>query len=75
MRIRSLLVLIAAGFTSCEPSPSRCAELCDPSTEFCLVTIGCRFLQNGDPNLFGEEDSYSCAPILSGARPRRHVTA
>jgi hypothetical protein len=61
--MRSLLVLIVLGFASCEPSQSRCAELCDPSTEFCVVTIGCRFLQNGNPNPFGEADRYRCAPI------------
>lgn len=45
---------------------SGCSDLCsqcDAATEVCRLQRGCRFLQNGNPNPFGEPDSVRCEPL------------
>lgn len=61
-------VLLAALFvvslaTSCTRPDPQCQGKCDALTEVCVAQLGCAFLQNGNPNPFGEADSYSCIAL------------
>jgi hypothetical protein len=59
MRALLAFVLVAA---SCDLDP-RCQGKCDPATEVCSAGEGCAFLQNGNPNPFGEADRYTCIAL------------
>lgn len=68
-RRASIVVLNSAAYTviaatlvlqACEPTP--CTD-CDPERQFCQVGEGCRFLQNGNPNVLGEPTTYRCLDL------------
>ena len=64
MRTVVLTALFAIPFAaSCARPDPQCQGKCDALTEVCLAQLGCAFLQNGNPNPFGEGDSYSCIAL------------
>lgn len=62
MRLIFLSVVVALSAACLRPDP-QCQGKCDHLAEVCQASLGSAFLQNGNPNPFGEDDSYSCLPL------------
>jgi len=57
-----LLALWLVFAQACAGQDEQCQELCDATSEMCVIQEACRFLQNGNPTPF-ETDRYSCMAL------------